>query len=272
MKSQFMKFILISLIICSAMSVFAQAENAKQTKPVVMILGTYHMGNPGRDLNNVKADDVRAEKRQKEIADFLLVLKKFKPSKIALEIAPDETKYLTRYDEYLNGKYELAANEIDQIGFRLAKELGQKQVYGIDWKGDFDFDKVRASAKTNGQETALGAMLDFGKQETARMDDLLKTGTVTDVFRYMNDDRKLEEMHKPYLAMLRIGAGRDFAGVGLVRDWYERNMKIYSSIARLAESPNERVLVIIGAGHAKLLQQFTNEAGEMQLEKLDRYL
>ena len=265
------KIYIFLAIFCLALPAAAQ-QNTKQTKPVVMILGTYHMGNPGLDLNNVKADDVRAEKRQKEIVDFLAILKKFKPTKIALEIAPDETKYLEHYTEFLNGKYELKANEIDQIGFRLAKELGQKQVFGIDWAGDFDFDKVIASAKTNDQEAALGRMTDFGKAETGRMQDLMKTATVTEIFRYLNDEKKLEEMHRPYLQMLRIGAGNDFAGVHLVRDWYERNLKIYSSIERLADNPNERVLVIIGAGHAKLLQQFTTEAGELDLEKLNKYL
>lgn len=42
-------------------------------------------------------------------------------------------------------------------------------------------------------------------------------------------------------------AGNDYAAADLVRDWYERNLKICANIARLAESPNERVFVIIGA-------------------------
>ena len=264
------KIYILLMITCFALS--SAAQSAKQTKPVVMILGAYHMGNPGLDLNNVKADDVLAEKRQKEIAGFLLVLKKFNPTKIAVEISPDQTKYLAHYTEYANGKYELAANEIDQIGFRLAKELNQKQVYGIDWKGDFDFDKVVASAKANGQDAFVNAMLDYGKTETGRMEKLMKTATVTELFSYMNDPQKVEEMHKPYMQMLRIGAGKDFAGVSLVRDWYERNLKIYSSIERLADNPNERILVIIGAGHAKLLQQFVTDAGELDLEKLNKYL
>ena len=35
----------------------------------VMILGSYHMGNPGQDLHNVKVDDVRTPAKQAELAD-----------------------------------------------------------------------------------------------------------------------------------------------------------------------------------------------------------
>lgn len=266
MKKYLIKTLLAVLILNVAATVFAQGER-QQTKPVVMILGTYHMGNPGLDLNNVKSDDVRSEKRQKEIAELIAILKKFKPTKIAVEFTPDEAKYLARYSQYLDGKYELAANEIDQIGFRLAKEMNHKQIYPIDRKGNFDFDKVVASAKANGQEAQVNRMMDFGKSETTRMQEMTKTATVTEMLRYMNDPSKIEEMHKPYLAMLRVGSEQDYAGVDLVRDWYERNMKIYSNIARLADSPNERILVIIGAGHAKLLQQFISESGDFDLER-----
>lgn len=266
MKTYLIKILFAVLILNVAANIFAQ-ETAKQTKPVVMILGTYHMGNPGLDLNNVKADDVRAEKRQKELVELVTILKKFKPTKIAVEFTPEEAKYLARYPQYLDGKYELAANEIDQIGFRLAKEMNHKQIYPIDRKGNFDFGKVAAAAKANNQEAQLNKMIDFGKAETARMQERLKTATITEMLRYMNDERKLEEMHQPYMAMLRIGTEQDYTGVELARDWYERNMKIYANIARLADTPNERILVIIGAGHAKLLNQFVAESDDFNLER-----
>ena len=36
-------------------------------KRVALLLGTYHMGNPGLDVHNVQADDVLSPKRQEEI-------------------------------------------------------------------------------------------------------------------------------------------------------------------------------------------------------------
>jgi len=266
------KFIFAALFVCAAFLASNISAQTKQTKPVVMILGTYHMGNPGLDLNNIKADDVRAPKRQKEIADFIALVKKFKPTRIAVEQTPNEAQYLKHYQEYLDGKYELKANEIDQIGFRLAKEMNHKQLYPIDWKGNFDFDKVLASAKTNKQEAITDAMTAWGKTITAEANERMKTATITKLLREMNDEKNVARFHQPYLTFVRVGAGTDFAGADLVSDWYERNLKIYANITRLADSPTERILIIVGAGHLKTLQQFVAESSEYDLEKLSKYL
>src|SRR5438876_6933709 len=90
----------------------------------VLVLGVYHMANPGRDIFNMQADDALAPKRQQEIAELAAVLEKFKPTKIAVEHDSQE-KLNARYAKYLAGTYALTANETDQIGLRLAKELGQ---------------------------------------------------------------------------------------------------------------------------------------------------
>ena len=34
---------------------------------------------------------------------------------------------------YLKGDYQLQEDEIDQIGYRLAKEMGHQEVYAVDW-------------------------------------------------------------------------------------------------------------------------------------------
>ncbi len=66
-----------------------------------MILGMYHMSNPGLDVNNIKADDVLAPKRQAEIADFVAQIKRFKPTKIAIEVPAENTKIAEAYAQYL---------------------------------------------------------------------------------------------------------------------------------------------------------------------------
>lgn len=50
-----------------------------------MMLGTYHFGNPGQDLHDMKADNVLTPKKQAELADVAARLARFKPTKIAVE-------------------------------------------------------------------------------------------------------------------------------------------------------------------------------------------
>src|SRR5437588_11720000 len=83
-------------------------------RPEILILGTYHMANPGHDIHNMQADDVLAPKRQQEIAQLMAVLKKFNPTKIAIESDVSGGRVTKEYADYLAGKYTLSPNEIDQ--------------------------------------------------------------------------------------------------------------------------------------------------------------
>src|SRR6185503_16943217 len=128
-------------------------------RPEVLVLGTYHMANPGHDLFNTKADDVLAPKRQAEIAELTATLAKFHPTKIAVERDVYDKNFATRYTDYLAGKRELTSNEIEQIGFRLAKELGHKTVYGVDVDGDFPWLHLVNFAKASGKSSELDAIM-----------------------------------------------------------------------------------------------------------------
>jgi len=50
--------------------------------------------------------------------------------------------------------------------------------------------------------------------------------------------------------------------------WYRRNIRIYHNIVKLIESPNDRILVIYGAGHLGWLQQDIANDATVKLRKL----
>jgi len=141
----------------SALGPLVLAQEPKRAE--VLVLGTYHMANPGHDIFNMQADDVLAPKRQQEIAELTEVLKKFKPTKIAVEADYGTDAVPKRYAEYLAGKHELTRNEIEQIGFRLAKVLGHTTIYPVDADGDFPIQRVIDYAKATGQSAKLDAMM-----------------------------------------------------------------------------------------------------------------
>src|SRR4029079_14892617 len=76
-------------------------------RPEILILGTYHMSNPGHDIHNMDAGNVLSPKRQQEIAQLIDVLKRFRPTKIAIEAEVGSKKVAQQYADYLAGKYEL---------------------------------------------------------------------------------------------------------------------------------------------------------------------
>jgi hypothetical protein len=118
-----------------------------------MILGCYHMGNPGADVFNLDADDVLSEKRQAEMEELVNAISRFHPTKIAIEVEYNtkaDTMYNANYRQYLTGRYSLTRNEAEQIGFRLAKMSGHTQIYCIDESGRFDFNRLKDFATRHG--------------------------------------------------------------------------------------------------------------------------
>ena len=247
----------------------APAQTAPPRRAEILVLGTYHMANPGRDVFNMAADDVLAPKRQAEIGELLDVLKRFKPTKIAIESTVYEDRRPKQYAEYLAGKYTLTSNEIEQVGFRLAKELGMKAIYPVDIDGDFPLQRVINFAKAKGQSRIIDRIMsEIGEMVKAAGCLPPFAQHVLETLLYMNDDKKVALDVGFYFREARLGEPGDYAGPDLLASWYQRNIRIYNNIAKLIESPNERVLVIYGAGHLGWLRQMVENDPAVRLQEI----
>jgi hypothetical protein len=229
------------------------------------------MANPGRDVHNMQADDVLSPKRQQEMTQLIEVLKKFHPTKIAIEAELGSDRVTQQYSDYLAGKYTLTRNEVHQIGYRLAKELGHRAIYPVDEEGDFPYKRLMNYAKANGMgekfdrmEASVGAMV-------KEQNDFLLSHTVLEMLEYMNSDAMAAKGVATYYAYLPYGDPYDPAGADLLAAWFQRNIRIYSNIVKLIDSPNDKVLVIYGAGHLGWLQQDVANDATVKLRKLAEF-
>ncbi|MBS0297894.1 MAG: hypothetical protein JSR45_16420 [Proteobacteria bacterium] len=246
---------------------FAAAPPAKPVE--VMIVGDYHMGNPGKDLHNAKIDDVLAPERQAQLVKATDALARFKPTKVAAEWPADIAA--SRYGEYLAGTLKPSRNEVVQLGFRLAKTSGLKTVYGIDADGDFPFDKVDAWATAHGKHAVLD-------QAGAEVEGFIKTlesktrdGTVSQALRFLNDPARIASDNGFYRTTLKLGSGTEQPGAELLTAWYRRNFLICANILQLAE-PGDRIVVFYGSGHAFLLRQCVQETPGFKLVEPNAWL
>src|SRR5712692_8263820 len=268
--------LIFALAMGSAITALAQQAAAQKPEPPaaraeVLVLGVYHMSNPGHDIFNMKADDVLTPKRQAEIAQLIEVLKRFRPTKVAVEAEVGDDRIPKRYAEYLAGKHELTRNEVEQIGFSLARELGHKTVYPVDVDGEFPFQRIVNYAKASGRSKELDAMMgEIGGMVKAQ-NAYLASHTVLETLLYMNADTKIAEDMGFYYRQAHFSEPGDWAGADLNADWFRRNMRIYSNVVRLADSPNERVLVIFGAGHLGWLQHDFASDPNLRLRKLAEF-
>jgi len=249
-----------------AISIISWAQS--DARPEILVLGTYHMSNPGRDVHNMPADDVLSPKRQQEIAQLIEVLKKFHPTKIAIEADTGSQRVEQEYSDYVAGKYTLSRNEIDQVGYRLAKELGHHTIYPVDEEGDFPWRRVVNYAKANGRAEKFDAINANWATLVKEQGDFLQSHTVLETLQFMNSDSRAAKDMAFYYAIVPYGDSADYAGPDLLAAWYQRNIRIYSNVVRLVESSNERILLIYGAGHLGWLRQDIANDETVKLRKL----
>ena len=258
-----MKSLLLIILFASVVS-----GQTTDNKPEILVLGTYHMANPGRDIFNIQADDVLSPKRQKEIAELLEVLKKFKPTKVAIESDVWSKRRTDEYANYIAGKHTFTQNEIEQIGFRLAKEMGHTKIYPVDADGEFPMGRVTNYAKANGKKEQLDAAMAGWGMLVKEQDEFLKSHSILETLEYMNADSRATRDMGLYFELVRYGDPGDSAGADLLAAWYQRNIRIYQNIVKLIESPNERVLVVYGSGHLGWLRQNVSNDPNVRLRKL----
>jgi len=279
LREKFFLFVFCFLFL-STFAVKAQigiVDQDARTKPTLVILGTYHMGTPGNNVVNPKVADITTPERQRQMAELVKKLKNFKPTKIVLECDHPEADAKTQenYDKYLAGNYQLSKNENDQIGFRLAKESGLKKVYCVDWSdfwNDPSINYIKYAPKDAELDSFLKGVNQKLKQEVDAEAAKILPLPIIDQLIFMNQPERMEKDHKVYFNLMRIGRGNEYVGAGYFSWWYRRNMVILTNIIRLNDSMDDRILVVYGAGHNKLLNQLAKESDFFTVESPLKYL
>jgi len=252
----------IALALLAAAPAAAQADD----KPALLIVGMPHFGNPGRDIVNTRVGDVTTPERQREIAAIVERLAAFRPTRVAVEWPVDAQARLDqRYAEYRAGRYQLGANETDQIGLRLAARLGLERVDAVDWsamppgvEADYDFP---AWAEAHGRGDAWRARVQRQQAEADAAARLMGCTPISSWIRRLNTPEARRDMQRPYYEIARMGANATNPGAAWVGTWYARNLRILNNLVALAPRAEERVIAIYGAGHGFLLDQQAREAG-----------
>jgi hypothetical protein len=238
---------LVSLLYCLS----AQADEPAQ----VLLVGTFHFDNPGKDTVKVADIDVFTEESQQFLQAFAQRLADFKPTRVLLEYSPENEDLLNqRYDDYLAGDYKLAANEIYQLGFRIARLAGLDGVQSFDhreleWEADamFEYAKVHDSPEM----TAFNQIISSHTMEEEKARAIMSLRELLMRSNDLENDRKNMDL---YLVTNSIGAGDGYSGADSSASWWQRNFRMYANIQKLAQ-PGERIIAIGGSGHMAILKQ-----------------
>jgi hypothetical protein len=240
-------------------------------KPKVMVLGTFHMRYTP-DIYKVEFDDLLNDRSQKEIREVVEKVKRFNPTKLAVEVVKEKEEELNKeYSQYLNNEFKLNIDETHQYGFRIASELGHKKVYAVDWMetvGNRGIGQVVEWAKN--EQPELYKYID--KTFRSGRDFNLADKSIVDLMKEINGESSVKREHEMYMAVARIQSEDDYVGIDWLRWWYQRNLIIYSNLAKITSSSSDRTVLIIGAAHIHLVSQFLRESGMFDVEPATTYL
>jgi hypothetical protein len=228
-----------------------QVCSQSSTKAKIMVLGSYHMANPGADAFNMQADDVLSAHRQKEMESLVSMLSKFKPTKILLEVnSTADSAYNVLYTKFVQGTHTLSKSEAQQIGFRLAKNAKHSKIYCVDVTGKFELEPVMAFGMQQGMGNFIQSMM--GKMQSQMQDEtnLLQKSTLQQYFAHLNESHNQDSSLAQYMELSKINNGKSYPGAELIADVFERNIKIMANIIKTVDCKDDRILVIYGNGHA----------------------
>ena len=269
-------------ILIPAVGQVVSAQTAGETDPLawftpenatakLLILGTFHFKDAGLDSYKPEVDvDIMSEARQKELAVILVQLAEFKPTKILIEVKPDrQATFDERFSQYRAGELELEANEIYQIAFKLGKRLEHERLYGVDASGRRyeDLPEAEAYAQEHGQTFPTADawserfMAAYGVEDRAKAER-----TLSEHLLFLNSEEQLQFSHGHYvLSYLAMGDEEEYPAADHVTGWwYNRNLRIFSNIARVME-PGDRLLLLIGAGHVPIIRHAAAASPEIDL-------
>ena len=243
-------------------------------QPSVMILGVFHFGANLDMRQSTSVFDIFSERRQEELDDLLNLLKKYRPTKIMVEVDRISADSIinVRYQEYLSGELDISNRpaELYQIGFRLAKMMQHDRIYCVDampsgFCTDIDLATIAELTPYSEIQRSLSTESQFerlSRYDTEPyylwIDSMKNEVTLVEFLRILNNPKYSEKSTGTYLTNWTLtGAGSNHFGADHWANLIRRDIRIFSNVYDIVDFDNEeRLLLIIGATHVWALKQF----------------
>ncbi len=240
-------------------------------------MGTFHFDYPGLDAHKTAAldkIDVLLEPKKSQVTQLVDYIKRFRPTKIAIEAFP-QWNATAKLRQYKKGQMRDKRDERYQLAMRIANEMGIDTLYSVD-ANPYDmelskmdsvyFDKFFKDFDFKSDDPYAGMMTNWYRYEESLQSQL----PLLDYFKRSNSRNSHELTFGAYLIgdfKLDDTRGADILSIW----WYNRNLRIFRKLQQIS-TPQDRLLVIIGNGHAAVLRQLLECSPEyefVELESLD---
>lgn len=217
----------------------------------VLVVGTIHF-----DKNVLESD------QQKDIQLLVDKLAAYQPTKVILEWEPHRQANTNKnYRSYLEGTFDISKryNEVYQLGFRLAKQVGHDSLFLFDDQTpfigsleDFSFDALSEYAEQHDAgfyDLHLDSLINnFNHNQEL----LTKDGLAKQITWLNSPEHQHINAQRMHLFEVRIGIQDNWIGPDWLGRWYQRNVRMMSNVLKFSE-PGDRLLIIVGDNHKWVL-------------------
>ena len=253
------------------MSAYFPEERAR-----VLVVGTFHFDYPGLDaMKEAEEDkiDVLQEPKKSEVSALVKYIRQFRPNKIAIEAHPG-WEAGRKYREYRSGRHRDQRDERYQLAMRIAGEEGLDTLYSVDAHDmtddllALDSAYVQELARDFDFQSDADPYTDLFRKWFEDDSKAVSKVPLLDYFKYMNSP----ESHQYGFGAYLVGDFKleEYRGADLIAaSWYDRNLRIFRNIQRITQGPEDRILVIIGNGHAAILRQLFQASPEYEFVEFD---
>lgn len=251
--------------------------------PKVLLIGSWHFNYPGLDAHKAEEKDkinIYSDKRQKELQELLDYISKFKPTKILVESGVNTGYLKYNYNEYINGKKKLYANERSQIGMRLVNRFKLDTIYGVDaWPLLLELDDNRDTLMPKGYTDKILERHYFGGQDeiSERYKKYYNYKTKMTVeksllenFKYINDIKVINRGFGAYISGGQFNSEHFEGPDALSMFWFNRNLRIFKNIKDIDYTEDDRILILFGSGHISILHWLFTCSPEFELVEFNK--
>lgn len=245
--------------------------SAQSKKKQILLIGTFHFENPGLDVAKINTFNVMSDKSQKELENITNKIKQFGPDKIFVEWNYEKQDRLDKfYARNTDSLLHKNADERVQVALRSAKKLGHKKLYGIDYNNtDFPYDSLVKGMKEANQLDLIRKNEETMKRYETDQNQKIAKYSLTELLLDINTKKSNEENISWYLeTAIKGGKTDNFVGAYLVSEWYRRNLYMYALIQKLTESKDDKIMVLLGAGHTAMIREFVKHNSEFEIVEL----
>ncbi|MNE74592.1 hypothetical protein D3C80_1706820 [compost metagenome] len=133
----------------------------------------------------------------------------------------------------------------------------------------FRYDSLMMSMEKANQQDLLKRNSEWKKRNEKDHNERITKSSLQELMLHYNKKETENKNIQWYLEVAnRAGNPDDFTGPSLVSNWYKRNLYMYSLIQKLTESTDNKIMVLVGAGHAAIIREFITHDPEFEIVEL----